>query len=66
LAESFAQIRVNGLGHLLTGIRFPISNGYLTLQQLACEGAELGKIVFGTQRFSVQFIVGAPSPVRRP
>jgi len=66
LAESFAQIRVNGLGHLLTGIRFPISNGYLTLQQLACEGAELGKIVFGTERFSVQFIVGGPPPSRRP
>lgn len=65
LAESFAQIRVNGLGHLLTGIRFPVSNGYLTLQQLACEGAELGKIVFGTERFSVQFIAGAPTVVRR-
>jgi len=61
LAESFAQIRVNGLAHLITGIRFPISNGYLTLQQLACEGAELGKIVFGTERFSVQFVAG-----RRP
>ncbi len=65
LAESFAQIRVNGLGHLLTGIRFPISNGYLTLQQLACEGAELGKIIFGTERFSVQFIVSGPPPVGR-
>jgi hypothetical protein len=66
LAESFAQIRVNGLAHLLTGIRFPISNGYLTLQQLACEGAELGKIAFGTERFSVQFLVGGPPPTRRP
>lgn len=65
LAESFAQIRVNGLGHLLTGIRFPVSNGYMTLQQLACEGAELGKIAFGTERFSVQFIAGAPTVVRR-
>ncbi len=65
LAESFAQIRVNGLAHLLTGIRFPISNGYLTLQQLACEGAALGKITFGTERFSVQFVVGAPPPARR-
>jgi hypothetical protein len=60
LAESFAQIRVNGLAHLLTGIRFPINSGYLTLQQLACEGAELGKIVFGTERFSVQFVAGPP------
>ncbi len=43
----------------------PVSNGYLTLQQLACEGAELGKIVFGTERFSVQFVAGAPTVVRR-
>lgn len=64
LAESFAQIRVNGLAHILTGIRFPVTNGYLTLQQLACEGAEIGKIVFGTERFSLQFIAGAPTATR--
>jgi len=66
LAESFAQIRVNGLAHLLAGIRIPISNGYLTLQQLVCEGAELGKIACGTERFPVEFLVGGPPPTRRP
>lgn len=61
LAESFAQVRVNGLGGLLTGIRFPVANGYMSLQQLACEGAEIGTIVFGTERFSVQFVPEAPA-----
>jgi hypothetical protein len=65
LAESFAQIRVNGLSHLLTALRFPVVSGYVTLQQLACEGAEIGKIVFGTERFSVQLVAGPP-PAARP
>jgi hypothetical protein len=65
LAESFAQLRVNGLSHLLTALRFPVAFGYITLQQIACEGAEIGKIVFGTERFSVQFVVGPP-PAARP
>jgi hypothetical protein len=61
LAETVAQLSVRGIAGLMTGIRFPIANGYLTLQQLVCEGAEIGTIVVGTQRFSVQFIVGAPA-----
>jgi len=61
LAETFAQLRVNGVQGLLTGIRFPVANGYMTLQQLLCEGAEIGKITVGTQLFSVQFVIGSPS-----
>ena len=60
LAETIAQLRVNGLQGLTTGIRFPIANGYITLQQLACEGAEIGTIVVATQRFSAQFIPAGP------
>ena len=59
--ETFAQLRVNGIQTLLTGIRFPVVNGHMTLQQLACEGAEIGKITMGTQQFSVQFVAGPPS-----
>jgi hypothetical protein len=62
LAESFAQLRVNGLSAVMTGIRFPVATGYMTLQALACEGAEIGTIVLGTQRFSVQFVPGPPPP----
>lgn len=61
LAETFAQLRVNGVQSLLTGIRFPVVNGYMTLQQLACEGAEIGRITLGTQQFSVQFVAGPPA-----
>jgi hypothetical protein len=61
LAETVAQLSVHGIAALMTGIRFPIANGYLTLQQLICEGAEIGTIVVGTQRFSVQVVVGSPA-----
>jgi hypothetical protein len=63
LVETFAQLRVNGLAGLIAGIRFPIANGYMALETLACEGAELGTIVVGGQRFSVQFLPGSPPPV---
>jgi hypothetical protein len=43
LAETVAQLRVNGLHGLMTGIRLPIANGYIALQQLACEGAAIGR-----------------------
>jgi hypothetical protein len=63
LAEGFAQVRVNGLSQVMTGIRFPVANGYMSLQALACEGAEIGTIVMGGQRFSVQFVPGTPPAV---
>jgi hypothetical protein len=66
LAETVAQMRMNGLTGLMTGIRFPIANGYITLQQLASEGAEIGTIIVGTERFSVQFIPGQPASAQQP
>jgi hypothetical protein len=41
----------------------PVANGYMALQALACEGAEIGTIVLGSQRLSVQFVPGPPSAV---
>ena len=61
LAETVAQLSVRGIAGLLTGIKFPIANGHLTLQQLVCEGAEIGTIMLGSQRGSVQVVVGAPA-----
>jgi hypothetical protein len=61
LAETVAQLRVNGFAGVLTGIRFPVANGYLTITSLMSEGAEIGTILAGTQYFSVQFIPDAPS-----
>jgi hypothetical protein len=39
LAESYAQLRVNGIKGLPTGIRFPIANGYVTLRGVLMEAA---------------------------
>ncbi|WP_197444224.1 RHS repeat domain-containing protein [Maioricimonas rarisocia] len=46
LAESYAQLRVNGIRGLPTGIKFPIKEGYVTIQALAAEGA-VGTVVIG-------------------
>jgi hypothetical protein len=58
--EGKAHARLFGVGRFVTGIRFPVANGYMTLQQLACEGAEIGKILIGAQQFSVQFVPAGP------
>jgi hypothetical protein len=66
LAETFAQFRIFGLRGLLTGLRFPIANGYITLQTLVSEGAEIGTITLGDQVFSVQIVLTSPPPIQPP
>lgn len=66
LAESVAQFAAYGVVGLIRGIRFPIANGYITLQQLVSEGAEIGTILVGTQRFSVKVVVTSPPMVCGP
>lgn len=63
LAETIAQLRVNGLSGLFTGIKFPIANGYVSIQSLMSEGATIGTITIGTQQFTVQFIPAEPANV---
>jgi hypothetical protein len=48
LAETVAQVKVNGLsvGSVLEGIKFPITNGYVTLGRTVTE-AVIGTIVYG-------------------
>lgn len=60
LAETIAQLRVNGFIGLLQGVRFPVSNGYVTISALQTEGAVIGTITAGTQFFFVQFFPAAP------
>ena len=58
LAESYAQMRVNGLKGLPAGIRFPIANGYVTLRAVLTEaaaGAAFGTISVGGIVFAVDF-----------
>jgi hypothetical protein len=47
LAESYAQLRVNGIKGLPAGIRFPIANGYVTLRAVSLEGGAMTIVVGG-------------------
>lgn len=46
MAETYAQVRANGVKGVITGIKFPIKNGYLTVDDLVTQtqGAFLGVI----------------------
>jgi hypothetical protein len=62
IAETVAQLRVNGLSGALEGVKFPVSNGYVSINSLMSEGRAIGTITVGTQIFSVQFIPASPPP----
>ena len=49
-------------GALPTGIKFPVQNGYVTISELASEGAAIGTLVLGDRQFVVQIIPGQPGP----
>ena len=59
LAESYAQLRVNGVKGLPTGIRFPIANGYVTLRAVAIEAAGV-TIVAGGIVYAVDLSLDSP------
>lgn len=61
IAETVAQLRVNGFRGFLEGITFPVANGYMKINTLMSEGAAIGTISAGTQFFTVQFIPSGPS-----
>ena len=46
LAESYAQVKVNGVNALPVGLKFPIENGYVEIRDVVTEGA-LGTVVVG-------------------
>jgi hypothetical protein len=60
MAESYAQLRMNGFKGVLDGIRFPVANDYVSISQLAAEGEAIGTIVVGVQRFVVSIVNGPP------
>jgi hypothetical protein len=62
LAETVAQLRVNGFSGLLTGLKFPVANGYMLVTDLVSEGETIGTILIGAQVFSVQFVSGPHDP----
>lgn len=60
IAETVAQLRVNGMSAILEGVKFPVANGYVTISSILSEGAAIGTVAAGTQSFSVQFIPSGP------
>lgn len=58
MAESYAQLRVNGLEMVLVGIRFPIEGGYVTVSQIAAEGIAIGNIAIGGAQYTVRIAEG--------
>ena len=52
LAESYAQVKVNGVRALPDGLTFPIRNGYVTLGRVVKEAA-IGTIVYGGVLYAV-------------
>ncbi len=61
LAESYAQMRVNGLKGLPVGLRFPIANGYVTVSAVATEaGILVGTVVVGGVAYRVILNLSGP------
>lgn len=55
LAESYAQLKVNGISGLPTGIQFPIANGYVRLERVLKEAA-IGTVAVGGVTYGVYLI----------
>lgn len=53
MAETYAQLRVNGFRGLIDGITFPIGPNYVTISQLTTEGIAIGTILVGGHLFYV-------------
>ena len=60
LAETYAQLRVIGFKGVFKGIAFPVGPDYVTLSALATEGAAIGTIIVGVERFTVSILSGPP------
>ena len=58
LAESYAQLKVNGVSELPTGIQFPIANGYVRLDRVLREAA-VGTVAVGGVTYGVYLIAEA-------
>lgn len=60
LAESYSQLRARGLPGLISGIRFPVRNGYVTIGAMVREtrGILLGSILVGATTYRVIFQPG--------
>ena len=62
LAETVAQVSVNGVRSVITGLTFPVKNGYVTLVEMVAEGKGifLGTVGTGGLVYLVYFNASGP------
>jgi hypothetical protein len=58
LSEGWTQLRNNGILHSFKGLYFPLTNGYLTLSQVATGGNLMGTIMLAGRRIYVYISTG--------
>jgi hypothetical protein len=75
LAETVAQVGVNGIRSVFTGISFPVTNGYVTLLRKGVSGGRIlypvipelsglvvGGFLLGGDSYEIRFSAGLPVP----
>ena len=67
MAEGCAQVRAHGLQGVITGIRWPVAGGYLSIEQMAViRGTILGTIVVDGRLLRVSIVRGSPDQANTP
>lgn len=67
MAEGCAQVRAHGLQGVITGIRWPVAGGYLSIEQMAVmRGTILGTIVVDGRLMRVSIVRGSPDQANTP
>jgi hypothetical protein len=67
MAEGYAQVRAHGLQGVITGVRWPIVGGYLSIDEMAVmRGTILGTIVVDGRLMHVSIVQGSPDSTNTP
>ena len=61
LAESYAMLKTRGFLAAMRAVTFPVSNGYVTITQLAAEGTRIGTIMLAGGYYGVFWAHHPPS-----
>ena len=61
LAESYAMLKTRGFLAAMRAVTFPVSNGYVTITQLAAEGTRIGSIMLAGGYYGVFWAHHPPS-----
>ena len=67
MAEGYAQVRAHGLQGVITGIRWPMEGGYLSIEEMSVmRGTIVGTIVVEGRLMHVSIVQGNPDPAPEP